>query len=70
MAGKTSIEWTDFNWNFLVGCSRKSAGCENCYAEKMTKRLAAIGVEKYKGLLNLQDMAEWPEDLQIREMPK
>ncbi len=52
MATKTNIEWTDFNWNFLSGCSRKSAGCENCYAEKMTKRLDAMGQEKYKGLLN------------------
>lgn len=52
MASPTNIEWTDFNWNFLSGCSRKSSGCENCYAEKMTKRLAAMGQAKYQGLLN------------------
>lgn len=54
MASPTNIEWTEFNWNPLSGCSRKSAGCENCYAEKMTKRLAAMGLEKYQGLLNEQ----------------
>lgn len=55
MASKTNIEWTEFNWNPLSGCSRKSAGCENCYAETMTKRLAAMGQEKYRGLLNEHD---------------
>lgn len=32
MSGKTSIEWTDYTWNFLAGCSRVSDGCTNCYA--------------------------------------
>lgn len=31
----TSIEWTDVSWNVLRGCSRVSAGCENCYAEQV-----------------------------------
>lgn len=34
----TSIEWTDETWNFLVGCSRVSAGCERCYAERTVHR--------------------------------
>lgn len=29
-------KWWDKSWNTLVGCSRESAGCENCYAEKLT----------------------------------
>ena len=29
----TKIEWTDATWNPIVGCSKISAGCENCYAE-------------------------------------
>lgn len=49
---KSNIEWTQETWNPLAGCSRKSIGCQNCYAEKMTKRLEAMGVEKYQGLLN------------------
>lgn len=49
---KSNIEWTQETWNPLTGCSRKSEGCKNCYAEKMTKRLEAMGVEKYQGLLN------------------
>lgn len=54
MGENTNIEWTDATWNPFAGCSRKSDGCRNCYAEVMTKRLAAMGVAKYQGLLNEQ----------------
>lgn len=40
--GQTSIEWTDKTWNPIVGCSMVSPGCANCYAETMSKRLAAM----------------------------
>lgn len=36
---KTNIEWTDATWNPVVGCSRVSQGCQNCYAELMSWRL-------------------------------
>lgn len=35
----SKIAWTDKTWNPIVGCSKCSAGCENCYAEKMACRL-------------------------------
>lgn len=35
MGTETTIEWTDATWNPLRGCSRVSAGCEHCYAEKV-----------------------------------
>lgn len=47
----TKIEWTDTVWNPTTGCAKMSAGCKNCYAEKMTKRLAAMGQQKYQGIL-------------------
>ena len=37
---KTKIEWADMVLNPLVGCEKESAGCVNCYAEKMAWRLA------------------------------
>lgn len=40
MSAGTRIEWTDRTWNPIVGCTRVSAGCENCYAERMAARLA------------------------------
>lgn len=48
----TKIEWTEKTWNPVTGCTRASAGCDNCYAVGMTRRLAAMGQEKYKGLVN------------------
>jgi protein gp37 len=36
----TKIEWCDESWNVVTGCSPVSEGCENCYAERMAKRLA------------------------------
>ena len=48
----SKIEWTQETWNPVVGCTRASAGCDNCYAVTMTKRLAAMGQEKYAGLVN------------------
>ena len=47
---ETQIEWTDATWNPVAGCTIMSAGCTNCYAMNMAKRLEAMGVEKYKGL--------------------
>jgi protein gp37 len=52
MAENSKIEWTDTTWNPVVGCTRVSAGCDNCYAVTMTKRLEAMGQEKYTGLVN------------------
>lgn len=36
-------------WNPTTGCDKISAGCKFCYAEIMTKRLKAMGQEKYAG---------------------
>lgn len=45
---QSSIEWTEMTWNPTTGCSKISAGCKFCYAEIMSRRLKAMGVEKYK----------------------
>lgn len=47
---ETQIEWTDSTWNPVAGCSVMSAGCTNCYAMEMARRLEAMGVAKYAGL--------------------
>src|SRR6185437_9911896 len=47
---QTQIEWTDATWNPVAGCSVISAGCTNCYAMQMARRLEAMGTAKYKGL--------------------
>ncbi|SMD44805.1 protein gp37 [Aquiflexum balticum DSM 16537] len=45
---QTSIEWTELTWNPVTGCTKISPGCKFCYAEVMSKRLKAMGVDKYK----------------------
>lgn len=47
MASKTSIEWTQYSWNPVTGCTKISPGCLNCYAERMAVRLKAIGHPNY-----------------------
>jgi len=37
---KTKIEWSEYSWNPVVGCSKRSVGCERCYALRMAVRLA------------------------------
>ncbi len=44
----TKIEWTDKTWNPVTGCTKYSAGCAHCYAETMSRRLKAMGLEKYR----------------------
>ncbi len=38
--GNTNINWADKVWNPVTGCTKVSAGCKNCYAERMSERLA------------------------------
>ncbi|MBQ9915862.1 MAG: phage Gp37/Gp68 family protein [Microbacterium sp.] len=45
---KTTIEWTEVTWNPVTGCDRTSAGCDNCYALTLSKRLKAMGAAKYQ----------------------
>lgn len=47
MPNKTSIEWTQYSWNPVTGCTKISPGCLNCYAERMAVRLQAIGHPNY-----------------------
>jgi protein gp37 len=50
---QSSIEWTEMTWNPTTGCNKLSAGCKFCYAEVMTRRLKAMGVDKYKNGFNI-----------------
>jgi len=43
----TKIEWTEATWNPVTGCTKISAGCLNCYAERMALRLKAMGQPNY-----------------------
>ena len=47
MAQRSHIEWTDSTWNPVTGCTKVSQGCKHCYAERMARRLKAMGVARY-----------------------
>ena len=36
MAGLSTIEWTNFTFNFISGCEFASEACRNCYADYET----------------------------------
>lgn len=42
MAQNSSIEWTDATWNPVTGCTKISAGCDNCYAERFSERFRGV----------------------------
>ena len=42
MANSTEIEWTDATWNPVTGCTKISAGCDNCYAARFSERFRGV----------------------------
>jgi protein gp37 len=59
----TKIEWTESTWNPITGCTKISTGCKFCYAEIMSRRLKAMGQEKYQNGFELtlhQDVLNEP----------
>lgn len=50
----TSIPWTDESWNPVIGCSKVSDGCRNCYAERMACRQVAMGNKAYAPTVHIE----------------
>jgi protein gp37 len=42
MAQQSAIEWTDATWNPVTGCTKISAGCDNCYAARFSERFRGV----------------------------
>ena len=53
MTTPSTIEWTESTWNPVTGCTKISPGCKNCYAERMSKRLKAMGQPNYRNEFKL-----------------
>ncbi len=47
MSDNSKIEWTTATWSPVIGCSKCSPGCDNCYAERMACRLKGIEEAKF-----------------------
>jgi protein gp37 len=48
MADHSHIEWTEATRDPVTGCTKISAGCKNCYAERLALRLQAMGNHRYR----------------------
>lgn len=63
MAANSHIEWTEATWNPITGCTKISAGCKNCYAERLALRLRAMGNRRYENGFQLtlhKDLIDLP----------
>jgi protein gp37 len=58
MANATPIEWTNWNWNPFVGCTKVSEGCRNCYAMRMASRIANAAQRALRDGKPLTDVQE------------
>lgn len=71
MPSQSSIEWTESTWNPITGCTKVSPGCKHCYADRMAKRLKAMGLDKYANGFELtlhEDELERPLDIKKPEV--
>ena len=69
MTTTSRIEWTEQTWNPTVGCTKISAGCKNCYAEKMAHRLQAMGTPGYENGFQLTVLPQRLDDPIKRKRP-
>ena len=60
MADNTTIEWTDATWNPVTGCTKISAGCDNCYASRFSERFRGVDGHPFE---NGFDLSLRPERL-------
>lgn len=58
MSEHSSIEWTDSTWNPVTGCTKISPGCKFCYAERLARRLKAMGQDRYRNGFRLTIQAD------------
>jgi protein gp37 len=64
VAANSHIEWTEATWNPVTGCTKVSAGCKNCYAERLALRLQAMGNRRYKNGFRItlhEDVVDLPK---------
>jgi protein gp37 len=60
MGSATEIEWTDATWNPVTGCTKISAGCDNCYAARFSERFRNVPGHPFETGF---DLTLWPKRL-------
>jgi len=62
MSDRSKIEWTNATWNPVTGCTKISAACINCYAERFAERFRGVPGHPYEQGF---DLKLWPERLTL-----
>ena len=62
MSDRSKIEWTDATWNPVTGCTKISAACINCYAERFAERFRRVPGHPYEQGF---DLKLWPDRLKL-----
>ena len=66
MGDGTGINWTNATWNPVLGCSRISEGCRNCYAERQAGSGRLLQFEAYQGLTRPTDKGpKWTGEVRL-----
>ena len=58
---KTKIDWADYAWNPVTGCTKVSEGCRHCYAERHAKRF--WGERKFTDVMCHEDRLGFPQTI-------
>ena len=65
MAKNSAIEWTDSSWSSWRGCTKASAGCAHCYAERRAKRVGEDFSTIIRSKTTFQDPLKWKDPRMI-----
>jgi protein gp37 len=71
LASNSKIEWTQVTWNPVTGCTKVSEGCRHCYAERLARRLRAMGNARYANGFRVtlhEDLLDAPRRLRAPRM--
>lgn len=64
----TLISWTDESWNPIVGCSKISAGCVNCYAAEAAKSARLQQFPQYQKVKKWDGTVEFVESQLLKPL--
>ena len=70
MSQNSLISWTEATWNPVIGCTRASEGCKNCYAVRHVRRMGANPIVAIRraneGLVvNRDGVLDWSGELRL-----
>lgn len=65
MSERTSIAWTDATWNPWYGCTKVSAGCDNCYMFREMRQYGRDPEKVTRSKTKFADPLKWKEPKRV-----